>query len=322
MIRLPSDRQSFSGFGSFFAAELEPLLAKREIVRKRALRDAFAICVPTAIIALLIIWKLGPDLGHIIAAIAATLGFGAAAARLSKAREEITHDVLEKIATRMGFQYLRSLSRPAYCATFERLGLLPRFNIEEWEDAIAGTHDGVDFTLVETHLKYRTKGKKRQTRTVFHGQLLVIDYHQDFAGETVIKRDADLLNRFTRPDRKFQNVGLASPVFEKAFEAWSTDQVEARTLLDPIMLERFQELDRLFEGAKLRAAFSGGKLLVAMEVGDKLSIGSMFTSLRNPERMEKILKEFDLIFDLIDVASRQVTGTMQGAFSIDHVKSA
>ena len=42
-----------------------------------------------------------------------------------------------------------------------------------------------------------------------------------------------------KPGKEYSHVGLASPEFEKAFEAWSTDQVEARELLDPLVLERF-----------------------------------------------------------------------------------
>ena len=98
--------------------------------------------------------------------------------------------------------------------------------------------------------------------------------------------------------------------------------MEARELLDPLALERFEELDRLFEGAKLRAAFTGGKLLIAMETGDKLNMGSMFKSLDGPARVEKILHEFDLIFDLIDVLLKRVDTRLDGAFSVDAVRGA
>ena len=66
-------------------------------------------------------------------------------------------------------------------------------------------------------------------------------------------------------------------------------QVEARDLLDPIVLERFQELERLFGGKKLRAAFDDGKIMIAIETGDRLNIGTMFAPLHGPARVEAIL---------------------------------
>ena len=96
--------------------------------------------------------------------------------------------------------------------------------------------------------------------------------------------------------------------------------MEARDLLDPIVLERFLELERLFGGKKLRAAFTGGKLLVAIETGDRLNMGSMFKPLESAERIEKILKEFDVVFDLIDVLLKRVDKRLDGAFSVDQIR--
>ena len=171
-------------------------------------------------------------------------------------------------------------------------------------------------------MKKVTQGKNRSERTIFHGQLIVIGYPKEFFGKTILKRDLGILNRLNKPGSAYQNVGLASPDFEKAFEAWSTDQVEARDLLDPVVLERFQELDRLFAGSKLRTAFTNGELIIAMETGDALNMGSMFEPLERPDRVEAILKEFDLIFDLIDVAVSRVDRPIGSQFSVEHVRDA
>ena len=97
--------------------------------------------------------------------------------------------------------------------------------------------------------------------------------------------------------------------------------MEARALLDPLVLERFEELERLFDGAKFRAAFSKGKLFVVLETGDKLNMGSMFETLELPSRVELLLKEFDLIFDLIDVALKQIDAPLTGAVSAAALRS-
>ncbi|MBT8470996.1 MAG: DUF3137 domain-containing protein [Marinicaulis sp.] len=322
-LALPSTREEFQSFRSFYAEELAPFLQRHEELRKSTLYGIVAIVAVagSVFLAALVFTHDGMTIRPFLLWGSAILGSGAATARFTKTRNKITKGLLKRITAHLGFDYKREAKRPDFLEDLNRLGLIRRFNIEDWEDSVSGARHGLNFQLCEAHLKYRSRGKKKSTRTVFHGQFLAIDYPTEFLGETVIKRDVGILNRLSKPGKKFSNVGLVSAKFEKAFEAWSTDQVEARELIDPVMLERFEELDRLFDGAKFRAAFTGAKLLVAIEVGDALNMGTMFQKLDNPQRINKILKEFDLIFDLIDVAVKRVHGPMSGAFSVDDVKA-
>lgn len=323
MINLPSQRKEFQGFGAYYESDIEPYLLDKESLRKKAVGQFIAIVVVAVSAAALAI-AFGPfggegnfKAGFVIGA----LGISGALVPLTRARNAIALGLLKRICGRLGFGYRRDLSRPAYYSDFDRLDLLPNFNREHWEDEVRGARDGAGFVICESHLKYKSSGKNSSTRTVFHGQLLVIEYEKKFLGETVIKRDAGLFNAFKKPGKKFQRVGIASAKFEKIYEAWSTDQVEARELLDPVVLERFEELDRLFDGAKLRAGFSQGKLYAALETGDKLNMGTMFKPLEGPTRVETILKQFDIIFDLIDVMVKKVDGRLGGAFSVEDVKA-
>ena len=321
-VQLPSKRKEFQGFGEFYDAEAAPYLRAREEQRKRAVRAFFLILLAGTLGAAAAAFVLVPveGLNLQLAFVAFAIGLGLGGFVLRRARANISDGLLRLICDHLGFSYRAGLSRPDYCAAFDRLSLLPDFNREGWEDEVRGARNGADFVLCEARLKYKASGKNSSTKTVFHGQLVVIDYHQTFLGETVIKRDRGVFNRLMKPGGRFRRVGLASPEFEKVFEAWSTDQVEARTLLDPVVLERFEELDRIFDGAKLRAAFSDGKLYVAMETGDKLNMGTMFASLETPARVEAILKEFDLVFDLIDVLLKRIDGRLDGAFSVEAVR--
>lgn len=315
----PFSREIFSGASAFYEEQIAPLMVKAEHSRRQALRDAAGIVALTVLAALAGL-RIGGDAGMIAAMVAGLIGFGAAGARINRTRSEITSDFVGRLAAHLGFQYARTRNRPDYCEPFRRFGLLRRFNRETWEDEITGSHEGVAFSLVEAHLKYRTNGRKKKTRTVFHGQLIVIDTPQRFAGTTIIKRDAKILNALASPGREYQKVGLASSKFERIFEAWSTDQVEARTLLDPVMLERFEELDRLFDGARFRGAFSNGKLYIALNVGDRLNMGTMFRPIDGKNRMRKLLREFDLVFDLIDVATRRAASRLDGPLSVSDVR--
>ncbi|NWG71197.1 MAG: DUF3137 domain-containing protein [Parvularculaceae bacterium] len=319
-IDIPSHPE-FSAMGAFYGAEIAPYLAAKERDRRAAvLNVAILVAGLSALaIAVLLFGPFGPS--NVQAAIMIALAAAVVGTLIiDRTRNDIAHGLLERIAGRLGFDYRSRFPRPEYCEKFSGLKLLPAFNRETWEDEVRGVRDGSRFVMCEAHLKYKTSGKNSSTRTVFHGQLLMLDYPRRFFGRTVVVRDSGILNALMKPGRDFQRVGLASAEFEKAFEAWSTDQVEARELLDPLVLERFQELERLFKGKKLRAAFSDGQLLIALEAGDRLNMGSMFKPLADPARVEVILSEFGVVFDLMDAATKPVEGRMTGAFSLGAVR--
>jgi hypothetical protein len=322
-LKVPSGRAEFDGFDGYYAASIAPYLAEKEKERAAAVTNVLILGGATAALSLAFAF-FGP-FGDANFHAAAFLGFGGAALAmwlLNRARADITHGLLYRIAGQLGFAYTGKLDRPAYYDDFRRLKLLPNHNREEWEDEVSGAYEGNNFVLCEAHLKMKSSGKNSSVRTVFHGQLLIIDYPKRFLGSTVLLRDAGMLNALGKPGKYYSRVGLASPEFEQAFEAWSTDQVEARDLLDPIVLERFQELERLCGGKKLRAAFNGGRILIAIETGDRLNIGTMFAPLHGAERVETILAEFDAVFDLIDIVLKRLDGRIDGAFSVAHVKAA
>lgn len=321
-LKISSTRTEFAGFEAFFEQSIVPYLAEKESARAAAVTNVLILGAATAVLAGTFFF-FGP-FGAENFRVAIFTGIGGAALAawlLNRTRADITHGLLERIASQFNFSYRGKLARPDYYDRFRALKLLPNHNREAWEDEILGAHAGSGFTLCEAHLKYKSSGKNSSTRTVFHGQLLIIDYPKHFLGKTVLLRDSGLLNALGRPGKEFSRVGLASPEFEKAYEAWSTDQVEARDLLDPVVLERFQELERLYKGKKLRAAFEEGSLLIAIETGDRMTIGTMFAPLPGAGRVETILAEFDVVFDLIDVLLKRLDGRIDGAFSVAHVRA-
>jgi hypothetical protein len=321
-LRIPSARPLYEGFPAFHESELAPWLAERETCRRRAANRIFA-AVGAGAVAAAIVLALRPFAGA--STEVAFFAFAGCAALgyflLDRTRTEITHALLERIAKKFAFTYAGAPGRPALYDHYRRLKLLPGHNREKFEDQVSGKYAGAGFTFSEAHLEVKSSGKRSSRRTVFHGQLFAIDYPKRFRGSTVVQRDMGAFNALSRPSKEFQRVGLSSPAFEKAFEAWSTDQVEAHDLLDPVVLERFLELERLFGGKKLRAAFDDGKLLIAIETGDRMNIGSMFKPFAGTERVENILKEFDIVFDLIDVLVKRLETRTNGAFSLADVKA-
>ncbi len=319
---LPSQRPEFSGFEAFYASELAPLLAQHEVTRRAALFNGGVLAGSLCMLAL--VMAMSSPLGAVSMEVAkglAFVGVTVGAWLVRRARRGIASALMPRICERLGLAYNDRPQAP-YAAVMRELGLTPKADKTHFSSEIVGARINGSFTICHARMARRSRGKNRGDHTVFAGQLIVVDYPTKFQGKTVVKRDLGVFNALDSPGREFSRVGMASNEFERRFEAWSTDQVEARTLLDPIVLERFLELERLYDGKNFRAAFADRKLFAAIEAKEGLSIGTMFKPLANPQRVENLLKEFDALFDLIDILVRPVDGKIDGAFRVDHVRSA
>ncbi|MEL6688613.1 MAG: DUF3137 domain-containing protein, partial [Pseudomonadota bacterium] len=113
-----------------------------------------------------------------------------------------------------------------------------------------------------------------------------------------VLRDKGWFNSKNRSDMK--RIGLADPVFEKLFEAYGTDQVESRVILDPAFMQRMVDLEQAVQGKRMRYGFDNDRLFIAVETPDQFEVGSMLKALDRPERTQKILNEIGAVFDVVD----------------------
>jgi len=164
-----------------------------------------------------------------------------------------------------------------------------------FEDQMSGEAHGAQFRSVETHLE---RENDDSWITVFRGQVMTLTFPQKFLGKTVVLRDKGTFQPKKKGDMK--RVGLVDPVFEKIFEAYSTDQVESRYLLDPVFMQKLVDLEASVDGKKIRFGFIDGQLLIVVETSNRFEAGSMLKPLTVPERTQKILDEVGAIYDIVD----------------------
>jgi hypothetical protein len=316
---LPKD---FAFFAERFRTSLQPALAGREseriaaVARQRNFIFIGILLGITAFAGLGVMlpedgWIFGGFLGVIIA-----LGMGAwGSMALGKLGKETKLMLVEPVASEFDIAYQIAPSRPADMMTFRQLDLVPGWDREKFEDRMTGNRNDTPFEFFEAHLEEKrtttdSKGRTRTTWvTVFRGQCLVVHFHKKFEGVTKVYRDAGALNFFKKLSQigKGQRVKLEDPVFEKAFEVYSTDQIEARFLLTPDFMERLLGLERTFKGKQVRCAFSGGEMFLCCEGGNLLEPGSMYRPMDDLGRVREILNDFAAIFLLIDAMSQRLT---------------
>lgn len=148
-------------------------------------------------------------------------------------------------------------------------------------ERIDGVYRGVNirfnsallFDIVSTF----SNGKRRmKIKNVFSGYIVEMDMNKTFSGHTILEShlihtDESFLDRFKENYYEMEEVELEDPDFKKHFTTIkTTDQVEARYLLNPAMMEKLKDMEsafsRMFKLTDFRLSFLDKKVMIAMKV--------------------------------------------------------
>lgn len=139
------------------------------------------------------------------------------------------------------------------------------------EDLIQGRIGRTDIAFSEVDAEYKSgSGKDETWHTIFKGLFFVGDFHKDFRSRLVVLPDkAEKL--FGALGQKFQAINfsrgalvkLEDPEFEREFVVYGDDQIEARYILSPGMMERITAFRRKM-GTEIFLSFFGSRVVVAV----------------------------------------------------------
>ncbi len=297
-----------AGFDRLYKDRIEPCFVAHEPERLEAVgtfKKRIVITGPLALVAGAGIGFLTRDVffGVIAVAIAGVVAFTYSYLKLQSVADKVKAASLHAIAESIGVNYNPEVPEPPALRRFLDLSLLPRFDRSHYEDLFHGAYQGASFDLYEGKLETRHTDSKGRTsyNTVFSGQILRLAFPRKFLGVTIVRRDAGVFNVFGEDKkRNLKRVGLEDPKFEKIFEVYGTDQVEARYLVHPTFMQRLVDLEEGFKGKSLRCGFEDGDLLIAIEGGNLFEPGSMFEPLANPERAKKLVDELGGVMKVMD----------------------
>ncbi len=143
--------------------------------------------------------------------------------------------------------------------------IVPWHDRYESEDFFAGEYMGVGIRFSEVDLKEKRRSKNN-TRyvTIFKGLAVLLDTkNKRFLGHTIIDRNKGKISEwFKERSLDLKRANLVDPVFEDRFDVYTNDQVEARYLVDPTMMERLNGMYEEYDGDQMAAAFYDSKMLI------------------------------------------------------------
>ncbi|NNE57901.1 MAG: DUF3137 domain-containing protein [Hellea sp.] len=306
MIQFDEKHPEFKGFTAYYLNELFPALQVKELDRLAAykkLRKWGPLAVMGVVVTgILLFLRFRHFMIPIISLIAAGFFYwGLREHFLKEVRSQTKNHLVSGICKFIGWQFSEKLEAPPDLTPLVENGLLPkRYDRLKFEDKMWGNAHGADFEAFECHMEREDKDSDGDSNwvTVFQGSIMALDFHRKFLGRTVVLRDKGFFNR--KKKAGMSRVGLVDPKFEKIFEAYGTDQVEARYLLTPTFMQRLVDLENSVDGKNIRFAFLDDLLLIAVETPNRFEAGSMRIPITDPKRTQDILDEVGAVYNVVD----------------------
>ena len=187
-----------------------------------------------------------------------------------------------------------SLSYPSRKAEkFVEAGLFPSFSKMYVDERFSGTYKGVPIDIVEA--SYSSSDKYIP---VFDGLCIKLDMNKNFKGHTILMEDTIL---HTSPRSHLRHTELEDVNFEKRYDVFTDDEIEARYILTPTFMEKLTGIKMAFYCKSIRCAFYQGEILIAMKpTTDLFSIGSLFRPVADTRQFQNLCNQFCSVLSLID----------------------
>jgi hypothetical protein len=177
------------------------------------------------------------------------------------------------------------------------------------EDLVSGVAGKTGFYFAEVHAEYKTvhqtkNGTRTEWHDIFKGIVFVADFNKNFNGVTVI-RPKDFgaalgawfsTNLFSFGDKDL--VKLENTDFDKAFVTYATDQVEARYILTPAMMERILNLHNRAKYA-ISLSFIESRMYIGFPLDRNYFEAPIFKTLLNPQLLDDDIAAIKFMYDIV-----------------------
>ena len=222
---------------------------------------------------------------------------------INKYKTSIKGNIFPRILEFAGdFVYKPNYSAPF--AQYKKYDILPPFDppVSFSEDYVKGTYNNVNIEFFEARLMRGAhfKGKK----AVFNGVIAKISVNKKFSSKTVIRADKGSFGDWVSGRKLPENqevVRLEDPKFDKLFNVYSNDQIEARYLLTTTFMERLIEVEKAFGSKKIECSFYKQSLVMAIHLKKDWFEPGPITEIEDfQDDSKNLLADINSIFNICD----------------------
>lgn len=305
----------YKDFREFYETTLRPDLEAIDNERKMVNRRVITVLVITALVFTLELIFI-PSEAEVIKSMVPILTMFAGLVMTGVVSKNYRKDYKNKIISRItrfideGLIYTPEGSVPY--SEFIKSDLFPiPCDIFSGEDHFRGrlgkTH--IEFSEVTAKQKNRNdtgSGQKNDYIILFRGLFIVADFNKHFKTHTLVLPDTAerIFGKFGQTLQSISAVRgklvrLENPDFEKEFCVYGEDQVEARYILSPSLMERILAFRRKWK-SRMSLSFSDSKLYIAINMNRNLFETRIFRSVTDYDFMEENFRFLTLLTGLVD----------------------
>ncbi|MCZ4243098.1 DUF3137 domain-containing protein [Pedobacter punctiformis] len=178
------------------------------------------------------------------------------------------------------------------------------------EDLVSGQAGKTRFYFAEVHAEYKTEeqtkdGRRVNWHEIFKGIIFVADFNKNFNGVTVVRPKGITAafgvwfskNIFSFGDK--DAILLENPEFNKTFVTYGNDQVEARYILTPAMMDRIFSLNRKSASA-ISLSFINSRMYIAFPLQRNYFEAPVFKTLLNPALLNEDISVIRFMYDIVN----------------------
>ena len=288
---------SFEELKSLYDTQLKSRLLELESLRKNVLKLIYLfiatifLLFPTLIF--LFVEEVIGNIGIILGFIGVLIGIVVLSVNYvtyvrkyrNRYKKAVVAEIVRAIDPNWEYNYNQSIQLKEY---FDSNLFSTRVDRYTGDDLITGQIDKTDFRCSEFHTEYKTYtytkngGVQEHWHTIFKGLFFHADFNKHIQGETYIAPDfAEKL--FGKWGQKFQYstkgelIKLENLEFEKRFVVHATDQVEARYILTPKIMEALVKIHNQYK-RPMHISFIGSRVYCAVSFSRNLFEPNIFKS--------------------------------------------
>ncbi|CAD0002358.1 DUF3137 domain-containing protein [Flavobacterium chungangense] len=175
------------------------------------------------------------------------------------------------------------------------------------QDLITGTADKTSFYFAEVHAEFKIESEnKKRTKwfDIFKGIIFIADFNKNFSTSTVVrpKSPKDEINSwFSKNIFSFgdsDKVQLENTEFDSKFVTYSKNQIEARYILTPAMMERIVALNSKCDKT-ISISFIHSKMYIAFPLSHNYFEAPIHKTLLAPDLLTDDLSIVQFMQDIV-----------------------
>ncbi|NQX43606.1 Protein of unknown function [Pedobacter steynii] len=178
------------------------------------------------------------------------------------------------------------------------------------EDQVYGFAGKTKFSFSEVHAEYKTvtqtkNGQRVDWHDILKGIVFSADFNKNFNGTTMVRpKDFSAvfgawISTALPIFASGEVVKLENPDFDKNFITYSNDQVEARYILTPSMMERISELNKRSQDT-ISLSFTGSLVYIAFPLNGNYFEPSFSMSLLDENLLQKDIELVEFMYGIVN----------------------